>query len=294
MSGVFDINADESRYGYTPSRVATIVFVVLFGISSILHLGQAVKYRTWFMLITAFLSGVMETVGWAARFYSSFHPTNTMAYTIQTSVLVLAPTPLLAANFVIFGRLIRQLGERYSRIKPRFYTILFTSCDVFSILIQGSGGGLAASAKTVNGARLGGNIVLAGITIQAIIIVGFSLCAIEYFVRYRTATRTQSDFRLVATDEPSNASQELLPGRFTPELQRLTWALIGSTTFLFIRSVYRIVELSGGWDGRIMRMEILFNILDGAMIVLAIYCTIIVHPGPALGPSKARNDRPIA
>ena len=49
----------------------------------VLHLGQAIRYRTWFMLITAFLCGVMETVGWAARFYSSFHPTNTMAYTIQ-------------------------------------------------------------------------------------------------------------------------------------------------------------------------------------------------------------------
>ncbi len=68
-----------------------------------------------------------------------------------------------------------------------------------------------------------------------VIIVGFSLCATEYFVRYRAATRTRSDFRLVATNEPSDSSQELLPGRFTPELQRLTWALIASTAFMFIR-----------------------------------------------------------
>ena len=68
-----------------------------------------------------------------------------------------------------------------------------------------------------------------------VIIVGFSLCATEYFVRYRAATRTQRDFRLVATNEPSDSSQELLPGRFTPELQRLTLAVIGSTVFMFIR-----------------------------------------------------------
>lgn len=37
----------------------------------------------------------------------------------RTSLLVLAPTPLLAANFVIFGRLIRRLGQSYSRLKPR-------------------------------------------------------------------------------------------------------------------------------------------------------------------------------
>ncbi|KJA24390.1 hypothetical protein HYPSUDRAFT_162133 [Hypholoma sublateritium FD-334 SS-4] len=288
--GVDESNPDLVWYGYIPSKAITIIFVLLFNTSSILHLWQAVKYRTWFMLGTAFLCGGMETIGWAARFYSSLHPTSSMAYKIQTSLLVLAPTPLLAANFVIFGRLIRQLGQSYSRLKPRRYTMIFASCDVISLFVQGGGGGLAASAHDSNGARLGSNIILAGIILQSIIIIGFSACAIEYFVNYRRAVRTNAGFRLVSTEEASDPRQEQLPGRFTAELKRLTGALILNTTFLFVRAIYRIIELAGGWDGRIMRTQIYFNVLDGAMIALAIYCTNFAHPGAILGPSKPRRN----
>lgn len=35
--------------------------------------------------------------------------------------------------------------------------------------------------------------------------------------------------------------------------------------------------------------NILVDVLDGAMIVLAIYCTLAVHPGSVLGGSKAKQ-----
>ena len=40
---------------------------------------------------------------------------------------IIAPTPLLAANFVMMGRLVRRLGPSYSRLSPRWYTIIFCS-----------------------------------------------------------------------------------------------------------------------------------------------------------------------
>jgi hypothetical protein len=33
--------------------------------------------------------------------------------------LVIAPTPLVAANFILLGRIIRRLGPQYSRLTPR-------------------------------------------------------------------------------------------------------------------------------------------------------------------------------
>ena len=76
------------------------------------------------------------------------------------------------------------------------------------------------------------------IIILIVIIIGFSACAIEYFVRYRRAVRTNAGFRLVSTEDVYDSRQEHLPGRFTAELKRLTGALILNTTFLFIRSVH--------------------------------------------------------
>ena len=34
-------------------------------------------------------------------------------------MLIVAPTPLLAANFVMMGRIVRRLGVKYSRLSPR-------------------------------------------------------------------------------------------------------------------------------------------------------------------------------
>jgi RTA1 like protein len=33
--------------------------------------------------------------------------------------LVIAPTHLVAANFILLGRIIRRLGPQYSRLTPR-------------------------------------------------------------------------------------------------------------------------------------------------------------------------------
>ena len=33
--------------------------------------------------------------------------------------LIIAPTPLVAANFILLGRFIRRLGPQYSRLTPK-------------------------------------------------------------------------------------------------------------------------------------------------------------------------------
>jgi hypothetical protein len=41
---------------------------------AVLHMGQAIKYRMWWMLPTATLAGIMEVFGWSARLWSSQNP----------------------------------------------------------------------------------------------------------------------------------------------------------------------------------------------------------------------------
>jgi hypothetical protein len=50
-------------------------------------------------------------------------------------------------------------------------------------------------------------------------------------------------------------------------------------------SIYRIIELTGGWEGRIIRTEVYFNVLDGATVVLAIFTLNFTHPGLLLQPA---------
>jgi hypothetical protein len=46
-------------YKYTPSKVAAAVFIVLFAISSIVHLLQLLRNRVWFF-IPMFLGGLCQ------------------------------------------------------------------------------------------------------------------------------------------------------------------------------------------------------------------------------------------
>ncbi|KAF8067985.1 RTA1-like protein [Lyophyllum atratum] len=272
--------ATHSPYNYVPTRWVAIVFVVLFGISTLLHIGQAIRFRMWWLFPTICICGAAEAAGWGGRLWSSYNPSNGDAFMLQICTTILAPTPLVAANFIILGRIIRALGASYSRIPPRWYAIIFCVCDIIALAIQGAGGGIASSANTHAGS--GANIMLAGIIFQTVMITLYAGLAIEYFIRRFYNKPFPAKQGIVASSvigKPSMGSN----------LKIMTTALMFSTLFLFIRAIYRTIELADGWNGRVISTEVYFNVLDGAMVILAIYTMNIAHPGVFL-PSKDEMD----
>ncbi|KAK0470203.1 RTA1 like protein-domain-containing protein [Desarmillaria tabescens] len=231
-------------YGYVPDRGISILFLILFSVSTLIHTGQAVFSHAWWLLATAVLCGFLEILGWSARLWSSSNPDLPDPYEMQLTCTILAPTPLLAVNFVIPEKLIKRLGTGYSRLSPRAYIMLFCSCDVISLVIQAIGGGLAATAVSENtNPEKGGHIMLGGIAFQ---------------LAYSRTRHTR--------------------GHLNVKLILLIAALAFSTICLFIRAVYRTIELSDGWTGRIITTQVYFNVLDGMMVVLALYTFNVFHP----------------
>ncbi|KAF7799540.1 hypothetical protein EIP86_010777 [Pleurotus ostreatoroseus] len=58
-----------------------------------------------------------------------------------------------------------------------------------------------------------------------------------------------------------------------------------------VRSVYRTIELADGWTGRVISTQVYFNVLDGAMIVLASFTLNFFHPGLLLGRGDTWNRK---
>lgn len=52
-------------YPYNPSEVAGWIFVALFAISTVIHFGLAIRYRSWFFI--PFLMGCLGTALFRAR-----------------------------------------------------------------------------------------------------------------------------------------------------------------------------------------------------------------------------------
>ncbi|KAJ7466500.1 RTA1-like protein [Mycena latifolia] len=260
---------EDSQYGYFPHEYVAIIFVVLFGISTALHIGQATYYRMWWLFPTACLCGIGEVVGWSGRLWSSFSPSFYDPFMMQIVSTVISPTPLIAVNFILLSWIVTRLGPCYARLTPIRYAIVFVSADIFALLIQAVGGGIASSASDFSGANLGANIMLSGIVLQFTAIVTYCYLGGDFLLRYHQ-------------DRPlrmTTSGRGVLDGH----VKTMIIALAFSTLVLFIRGIYRIVELAGGWHGRVLHTEVYFNVLDGGMVVLAIVSLNLAHPGRLLG-----------
>ncbi|KAJ6534141.1 RTA1 like protein-domain-containing protein [Mycena capillaripes] len=265
----FSEDDPRHHYGYLPTESTAIIFVALFAISTILHISQAIYWRMWWLLPTAALCGAVELLGWSGRLWSSISPLEDTPFLMQISTIIMAPTPLLAAIFTILGRIIHQLGTSYSVVTPKYYIMVFLPCDIIALIVQGVGGGMASSADDLAGSNLGARVMLGGIGFQLAVIVLFSALSVDVVRRY-------------LHDKPVRTVTAR--GPLTTRLKIMISALAFCTTTLFIRSVYRVIELAGGWEGRIIHTQVYFNVLDGGMVVLAIFTLNLAHHGLLLRP----------
>ncbi|KAK7038622.1 RTA1-domain-containing protein [Favolaschia claudopus] len=243
---------EMTEYGYIPHKYVAIVFIVVFGLSTLLHIAQAIHYRMWWLLPTACLCGLGEVIGWAGRLWSSYSPLQHKAFMIQIVSLVVSPTPLIAVNFVLLGWIVIKLGAVYSWLPPQLYTAIFLSCDIIALLSQAAGGSIAAGATTAERTQLGAHIMLAGIGFLTAALITYCGLAVDFFVRY-------------ARDRPIKRGQSVV--RLPLELK--TKRMIFAVAFA-LPSIYRIIELASGWHSAFMVNETYFNWLDGAMVALAL------------------------
>jgi len=274
-------------YKYIPTLSACIVMTVAFGLSGAVHMGQAFHYRLRYLYYTAGLAGILECIGWISRLVSHFKLKNLPLYLIQTIMTLDAPTFLIAGYFIALGEVIRRLGPCYSRLQPKMYTIIFCGADFIALTVQGIGGGLAATAAASttgnkNGANLGANVMLAGIVFQMVALFAYLSIASEFLIRY-------------TYDKPiQRANSEPPSGNYTMDkkMKTMLYALGLGSILLFVRSIYRTVELANGWNGHIITTEIYFIILDGLMIISSMLLFNFFHPGRLLGPPVAVKEAP--
>lgn len=274
---------DFNPYHYIPTLWICALFIALFGLSTLIHFTQAIYFRMWWLIPTACIAGITEIIGWSGRLWSSNDPFNITPFLIQITTTIIAPTPLIAANFIILGRLIARLGPKFSRISGVWYLVIFTSSDIIALVIQALGGA-KASVAVDNGEdpETGGNIMLAGIAFQLAAISLYILLASEFVLRvlYNRPVRKHP--------KPGHNGTH----HFDTRTKLMIGGLALSGIALFIRSVYRTIELADGWSGLIIETQVYFNVLDGGMIVLAMFTLNIFHPGFLLldTPETRKND----
>jgi hypothetical protein len=60
--------------------------------------------------------------------------------------LIISPALVSAGIYLTLKHIVISFGEKWSRLRPVWYTRVFIGGDVFSLILQGAGGGLASTA----------------------------------------------------------------------------------------------------------------------------------------------------
>ncbi|KAL8711897.1 MAG: hypothetical protein Q9220_003841 [cf. Caloplaca sp. 1 TL-2023] len=153
-----------------------------------------------------------------------------------------APCFFSASIYYILSALVDKYGLRYSPLRPRSYLYIFITFDIISILMQSIGGGLAAAvvANDIYGdPYLGTWIMEAGIIVQLLSMTIFGGFWVLFLWRAR---------------------REMLP-------VGLVTATSVASVLIVVRNLYRVVELSQGWEGHLITHEIYFACLDGELMI---------------------------
>jgi len=61
------------------------------------------------------------------------------------------------------------------------------------------------------------------------------------------------------------------------------FALYAASILIFVRSIFRVIEFSGGNDGFLMRREVFLYIFEGLFMLGVMVSFNIIHPGEIIG-----------
>ncbi|KAF9640814.1 putative rta1 domain protein [Lasiodiplodia theobromae] len=277
-----------TSYDYVPHLSAGIAFCVLFSLSMTGHIVQGVRKRNWTSYVLA-TGALTELLGWTGRTWSSQCPYNETAFLLQITTLIIAPTFFSAAAYLILGTLIRlsstsspSPSSRLSILSPTAYLVLFCAADAIALATQAVGGALASLAqKRGTSTATGTNIMVGGVV--------FQMGAMTVFVGL-LADFLQRMWRLGR----NSGGGMMTSGNKLPLPQGAKWillALLTSVAAIYVRSVYRTVELLQGWRGYLIVREGYFVALDAAMMVVAVGVYNVLDPAVLLLPSCVQEGQ---
>ncbi|KAJ5645934.1 RTA-like protein [Penicillium lividum] len=261
-------------YNYNPSGVAAIIFVALFGLTTLVHIFQMIKSRAWFF-IPFIVGGIFEIVGYVGRYLNSQQSPNwtITPYVMQSLLLLIAPAFFAASIYMILGRCIVATGhDSLSVIPVKWLTKIFVAGDVISFLAQCAGGGFLSSAKTQSKVTLAQDIIIAGLFIQ-IAFFGFFVVTAGIF-----------HYRLLKCHDCIAKSAISVPW------MKCLYVLYTASIFILIRSVFRAIEYITGATGPIMSTEVYLYVFDAALMFLTMTTFNIFTPKSLVTPRSTPHD----
>ncbi|KAJ4270134.1 hypothetical protein NW762_001807 [Fusarium torreyae] len=265
--GRVPVDACNSNYFFDPSFAANLAFCVLFGLTTMVHLIQAILFKKTFCWV-AIMGAAWETIGFAFKTLGSHHQQSTTYVLLGQLFFLLAPLWINAFVYMAVARMVyfRMPGQKLLGIKAIRMTLLFVWLDIVLFLVQGAGGSMLSNTEDMNTVRLGMKIYMAGVGLQLAVILIFSSITVYFYYKLRQ-----------------------LEGRSMGRMKWLIWTMLVVLVLIVIRIVYRLIEFGPGVNDHntlLIHEEYPLG-LDATPILIALVLLNVMHPGFVLrGPNS--------
>ncbi|KAG7662371.1 RSB1 [[Candida] subhashii] len=285
---------DANLYKIDLSVVANVLFAALFGICFICHFGLAWRARTKYFGACMIVGTGLEFAGYLARTFAHYAWSDPNLFLCQIICLTMAPAFVMAGIYYLLGQLLVSSGRQYSVLKPIWFSYVFIFCDVASLLIQGSGGTTAAvELHHFGNTKPGTFVMVAGVAFQVVsmtIFLGFLFDFIHrvYFKPDPDITFSiKRLFQLLFNTPEGIKMKRHLDRYYTPEFENIRnrrcfqyapSIILLSVLLIYIRCIYRVIELSQGWRGYLITHEEYIMALDALPVFLACAIYVPFHP----------------
>lgn len=149
--------------------------------------------------------------------------------------------------------------------------------------------------------------MIAGVSFQVVTLSVFMILSVDYALRLRRSTWAGEDEKEVmrgasekfvirvikvnkklglekwntintAAAENRGVDRKSWTKKESRLFHAFLWALAASTIAIFIRCVYRVIEMSFGWSGVVISNENLFIGFEGVCVSIAVLILNIFHP----------------
>ncbi|KAG0709696.1 RTA1-like protein [Suillus ampliporus] len=212
-----------------------------------------------------FQSFAFYVIGFGFRFAVHYNPDSLGIYIAEYLMIVLSPCFFIAANYVLLGRLAREIDCAHHVLLPvRRMTLIFVMSDVTTFVIQAAGASMTTSS-VYSSALTGRHIFLAGLVLQLISVLSFCIIYVRFLYKVHAEEKA-----VWMRDSKQH---------WNSDWRTLAAAFAVSCICILIRSCYRVAELAQGANGSLSASETAFYLGDTLPLCVAIVMYVPFWPG---------------
>jgi hypothetical protein len=296
---LINLKDNDNLYGTPLALAPNMLFAILFGLIFIFNVIMPLKSNQIYFAVCFICGTGLEFAGYIGRVMAVGNLLNVDRFLCQIICLTMAPTFIMAGIYYFLAELITLYGRRYSLLKPLWFSYIFICCDVLSLFLQAVGGGMAGvSLQTLSTSETGTNIMVAGIIFQVVTMSIFLYFLFDFMKRIFFTSHPDvlpgvSNFFRLFFNTPKGChyksiQDEAFDPRFAdirsrPLFKWIPIFLFISVVTIYIRCIYRAIELSQGWKGFLITHETYVFCLDGAMVLASCLIFVVFHPSIVFG-----------